>query len=210
MGYRTGITHGERVKPIALSYPVGFKKRGKNGEELFMIARKQHYGEKGAGRGWGITRTREIKKMYNKDQHSCHVCSSDPCLNVVVKWGKEGKPKGYKMNGFEGEEKGGGECLNSSNKPSSPKSRSTLYKEKVTPQSDDPEKTVPSKTSDSSFSWKSYEEDGGPTPDGNSLPLPSYAQVAEVEKLGGVVNYLSVYTDDIDCIGPDEDILNDI
>lgn len=34
-------THGERVKPIALSYPVGFKKRGKNGEELFMIARKQ-------------------------------------------------------------------------------------------------------------------------------------------------------------------------
>ena len=34
--------------------------------------------------------------------------------------------------------------------------------------------------------------------------------MAEVEKLGGVVNYLSVYTDDIDCIGPDEDILNDI
>jgi hypothetical protein len=44
-------THGERVKLIALSYPVGHKKRGKNGEELFMIARKQHYGEKGAGRG---------------------------------------------------------------------------------------------------------------------------------------------------------------
>ena len=205
-------THGERVKPIALSYPVGFKKRGKNGEELFMIARKQHYGEKGAGRGWGITRTKEIKKMYNTDQYSCHVCSSDPCLNVVVKWGKEGKPKGYKMHGFEGEEMEGGGCLDTSDKPSSPKSRPTPPQNsriKTTTRRDNPEKTVPS-TSDSSFSWKSYEEDGGPTPDGNSLPLPSYAQVAEVEKLGGVVNYLSVYTDDIDCIGPDEDILNDI
>ena len=25
-------THGERVKPIALSYPVGFKRKGKDGE----------------------------------------------------------------------------------------------------------------------------------------------------------------------------------
>ena len=90
-------THGERVKPLALSYPVGFKRRGGDGEELFMIAHRQHYGEKGAGRGWGITRTAEIKKMYNSGRYSCHVCSSDPCLNVVVKWGKGGKPKGFNM-----------------------------------------------------------------------------------------------------------------
>jgi hypothetical protein len=92
--------HGERVKPIALSHPVGCKKRGKNGEELFMIARKQHYDEKEAGRGWGITRTKEIKKMYNAEKFSCHVCSSDPCLNVVVRWWKEGKPNGHKMGGL--------------------------------------------------------------------------------------------------------------
>ena len=89
-------THGERVKPLAMHYPVGFKRRGENGEELYMIAHRQHYGEKGAGRGWGITRTSKIKEMYNTDNFSCHVCSSDPCLNVVVKWGKEGKPKGIK------------------------------------------------------------------------------------------------------------------
>ena len=87
-------THGERVKPLALNYPVGFKRRGDNGEELFMVAHRQHYGEKGAGRGWGITRTSKLREMYNTSNFSCHVCASDPCLNVIVKWGKGGKPKG--------------------------------------------------------------------------------------------------------------------
>jgi hypothetical protein len=53
------------------------------------------------------------------------------------------------------------------------------------------------------FSWKNYEKDEGPTPDGNSLPLPSYAQVKEVERLGRVVNYTSVHADEIGCVGPD-------
>ena len=210
-------THGERVKPIALSYPVGYKKRGKNGEELFMIARKQHYGEKGAGRGWGITRTKEIKKMYNTEKFSCHVCSSDPCLNVIVRWGKEGKPNGYKMDGFEVEKSQGGECLNPTNQPSSPKSRSAHPKNIKEAPPRGAIKMSPEKigfdnpgSSSSRFSWKNYEKDEGPTPDGNSLPLPSYAQVKEVERLGGVVNYMSVYADDIDCVGPDEGVLKEI
>jgi hypothetical protein len=204
--------HGERVKPLALSSPTGFKRRGKNGEELFMIARRQHHGEKGAGRGWGLTRTKEIKKMYNSDRHSCHACSSDPCLNVIVRWGKEGKPVGCKMDGFEGEKSGGGACLNTSNQPSSPKSllpsSFSTAKEKLT--------VTGQSRSDfdgpvtGSFSWKFFEEDGGPTPNGNSLLLPSYAQVKEVKRLEGVVSYTFVYTDDIDCVGPDEGVLEEM
>ena len=49
--------------------------------------------------------------MYNTEKHSYHVCSSGPCLNVIVRWGKEGKPNGYKMDGFEGEKSQGGGML---------------------------------------------------------------------------------------------------
>jgi hypothetical protein len=115
-----------------MPYDTGFKRRGKNGEELFVIARRHRCGEKGAGKGWGTTRTKETSRC------SCRVCSSGPCLNVVVRWGKEGKPVGCKMDGFEGEKSGGEPCLNPSNLPSSPNSNSPLpssfstAKEKVT------------------------------------------------------------------------------
>ena len=268
-------THGERVKPIALSYPVGFKRRGGNGEELFMIAHRQHYGEKGAGRGWGITRTTKIKEMYNTQEYSCHVCASDPCLNVVVKWGKGGKPKGVSQvvirnvvagHGVrEGVPKGSPPDSQTNSTPPRPPPSLLFcenektehdHKKETKPQNDemppanisyDMKRATVSHTKTScegasasrgkanqGFQWKTSPGDAvffenlllqnsadatgahqnqadiGPTPDGNSLPIPMYATVVEVASWGGVVSYLSVYTDDIDYVGPDEGILEEI
>ena len=145
---KTAYLFGERVKPIALSYPAGFR-RTRNGKELFMIARRGHYGELNAGRMWAETRTKNVMKMYNTYEWSAHMCRTDPCLNVVTYWPK-GKPKGFRWC-----ENDGGELL----------------------------------------------------PEGESLPPVVCKTVSQVEKLGGVVSYLSTYTDDIDAVGPDEEVL---
>ena len=259
-------TWGERVKPIALSYPVGFKRRGDNGEELFMVAHRQHYGEKGAGRGWGKTRTQKIREMYNTASYSCHVCSSDPCLNVVVKWGGKGKPNNVgsvKVAGVGGASSvgGGGSNLSTQPPPSHQNTKDeneqnlagararqrqsgwpadfahlAKLKTGMIPHPVDGSKDgvngdlASDKKVSPAFHWKNYprgaelseeiskensKKCSGPsygslTPDGNSLPLPSYATVEQIESWGGVVSYLSVYTDDIDCVGPDEGVLEEI
>lgn len=56
------------------------------------------------------------------------------------------------------------------------------------------------------FRW--CENDGGELlPEGESLPPVVCKTVSQVEKLGGVVSCLSMYTDDIDAVGPDEEAL---
>lgn len=61
------------------------------------------------------------------------------------------------------------------------------------------------------FQWKFVDENCKINPtDFQSLPKPQYMTVEDVERLGGVVNYLSVYTDDIDCVGPDMGVLEEI
>ena len=145
---KTAYLFGERVKPVALSYPVGFR-RTRDGKELFMIARRGHYGELNAGRMWAETRTKNVLKMYNSDKWSVHICKTDPCLNVVTYWPK-GKPAGFR--------------------------------------------------------W--CENDGGElSPEGDILPPVVCKTIQQVEDLGGVVSYLSIYTDDIDAVGPDEEVL---
>ena len=148
---KTAYLFGERVKPVALSYPAGFR-RSRNGEDLFMIARRGHYGELNAGRMWAKTRTKNVLEMYNTNEWSVHICKTDLCLNVVTHWPK-GKPVGFKW------------CEN---------------------------------------------EGGELSPEGGNLPTVSCSTVLQAEKLGGVVSYLSIYTDDIDAVGPDEDVLEKI
>ena len=148
---KTAYLFGERKKPVCLSYPTGFR-RTKNGEDLYMIARRGHYGEINAGRMWAETRTKNILKMYNSDEWSVYTCKTDPCLNVITHW-PNGKPPG--------------------------------------------------------FSWKTS---GGTELDaeGSFLPKVEFKTVKEVKAAGGIVSYMSVYTDDIDVVGPDEKVLEKI
>ena len=145
---KTAYLFGERVKPVCLSYPVGFR-REKDGEELFMVARRGHYGEINAGRMWAETRTKQILKMYDSPNWSVHICKSDPCLNIITHW-PNGKPAGFKWRTF------GDENLD---------------------------------------------------PEGGNLPSVHHKTVEEVKKMGGITSYMSVYTDDIDVVGPDEKVL---
>ena len=61
---KTAYLFGERVKPVCMSYPAGFR-RERDGEPLYMVARRGHYGEVNAGRMWAETRTKKIRQMYN-------------------------------------------------------------------------------------------------------------------------------------------------
>lgn len=148
---KTAYLFGERKKPVCLSYPTGFR-RTKNGEDLYMIARRGHYGEINAGRMWAETRTKNILKMYNSDEWSVYICKTDPCLNVITHW-PNGKPPG--------------------------------------------------------FSWKTS-GDTELDAEGSFLPKVEFKTVKEVKAAGGIVSYMSVYTDDIDVVGPDEKVLEKI
>ena len=148
---KTAYLFGERKKPVCLSYPQGFR-RDKNGEALFMVARRGHYGEINAGRMWAETRTKKILEMYDDKTWSVHICKTDPCLNVITYW-PDGKP--------------------------------------------------------TNFQWKSF----GNEPldaEGTKLPSALFKTTEEVKRMGGITSYMSVYTDDIDVVGPDKEVLEKI
>ena len=148
---KTAYLFGERVKPVCLSYPVGFR-RDRNGEPTYMVARRGHYGETNAGRMWAETRTKKILQMYENENWSVYICKTDPCLNVITYW-PNGKP--------------------------------------------------------SNFRWK---EEGKQelTAEGTELPVPEFKTTEEVARMGGITSYMSVYTDDIDVVGPDKNVLEKI
>ena len=148
---KTAYLFGERVKPVCLSYPAGFR-RDKDGEALYMVARRGHYGETNAGRMWAETRTKKILQMYDGPKWSVYICKTDPCLNVITYW-PDGKPQHFK--------------------------------------------------------WKSN-GDAELNAEGTSLPSPAFKTADEVTKMGGITSYMSVYTDDIDVVGPDKDVLEKI
>jgi hypothetical protein len=148
---KTAYLFGERVKPVCLSYPVGFR-RAKDGEDLYMVARRGHYGEMNAGRMWAETRTKKILEMYDNKNWSVYICKTDPCLNVITHW-PDGKPDG--------------------------------------------------------FTWKTLGDEMLDA-EGTCLPSVNFETVEKVKEKGGITSYMSVYTDDIDVIGPDPEVLEKI
>ena len=72
---------------IALRYPVGFR-RQKDGQETYMLLKKNLYGHPAAARAWTKTRDAFIEEEFNKDGWRCVKCIMDPCLFRFTK-GKE-------------------------------------------------------------------------------------------------------------------------
>ena len=72
---------------IALRYPIGFR-RQKDGQETYMLLRKNLYGHPAAARAWTKPRDAFIEDEYNKDGRRCVKCITDPCLFRFTK-GKE-------------------------------------------------------------------------------------------------------------------------
>jgi hypothetical protein len=99
---KTACLFGERKKPACSSCPLGFR-RTKNGEDLYIIARRGHCGEINAGRTWAETRTKNILKMHDSEEWSVHTCKTDPRLNVITCW-PEGKPRGFSWKTLGNEE----------------------------------------------------------------------------------------------------------
>ena len=95
---RLAYTWGEREggHKIALSYPPGFRRWNSEGEELFMISHRAHYGLSPAGREWFNTRQKALLELLNNEQFSSFVAKSEPCLMSIVHWPK-GKPTNFKL-----------------------------------------------------------------------------------------------------------------
>lgn len=69
-------------KRIALKYPDGFKRRDENGNELYMLMKKNLYGHPAASRAWSEHRDAYIMKHFNQPggEWTCRQCDMDPCL----------------------------------------------------------------------------------------------------------------------------------
>jgi len=72
-------------KLIAVKYPDGFKRYNEDGEELFMLLKKNIYGHPAASRAWSKTRDAYLMKRFNsKDKDgtvwTCKRTRMDPCL----------------------------------------------------------------------------------------------------------------------------------
>jgi hypothetical protein len=65
---------------IALSYPEGYRRVNEQGEELYMIMRKNLYGHPGAARAWTRERDQQLLKHFNEDGWACTQSRMDPCL----------------------------------------------------------------------------------------------------------------------------------
>ena len=76
-------------KLLALKYPDGFQEyHPETGEELFLILRKNLYGDPAAGRLFGKARDKVLLKKFNSDGFHCTRCRMDPCLFVITYEGK--------------------------------------------------------------------------------------------------------------------------
>ena len=65
---------------IALSYPEGYRRMNEQGEELFMVMRKNLYGHPGAARAWTRERDQQLLKHFNEEGWTCTQSNMDPCL----------------------------------------------------------------------------------------------------------------------------------
>jgi site-specific DNA-cytosine methylase len=69
---------------IALSYPEGYRKMDEQGEELFMIMRRNLYGHPAAARAWTRERDSQLLKHFNEDGWTCTQTRMDPCLFLIT------------------------------------------------------------------------------------------------------------------------------
>ena len=69
---------------IALSYPDGYKRTDENGEELFMVMRKNLYGHPAAARAWERERNTQLLTAFNKAGWTCKSPRMDPCLFAIT------------------------------------------------------------------------------------------------------------------------------
>ena len=65
---------------IALSYPEGYCRTNEQGEELYMIMRKNLYGHPAAARAWTKERDTQLLNHFNCEGWTCKQSRMDPCL----------------------------------------------------------------------------------------------------------------------------------
>ena len=65
---------------IALSYPEGYRRVNDQGEELYMIMRKNLYGHPAAARAWTKERDTQLLSHFNSEGWTCMQSRMDPCL----------------------------------------------------------------------------------------------------------------------------------
>ena len=72
-------------KLLALKFPDGFQEYDEvTGEELFIILRKNLYGDPQAGRLFGKARDKALLEKFNDNGWHCTRCRMDPCLFVIT------------------------------------------------------------------------------------------------------------------------------
>ena len=81
---------------IALSYPPGLRRWNADGEQLYMVSHRSHYGLGPAGRTWFNTRQTKLLKMFNTKHWQSFVCTSEPCLMTMVHF-PNGVPPDFKL-----------------------------------------------------------------------------------------------------------------
>jgi hypothetical protein len=81
---------------IALSYPPGLRRWNADGEQLYMVSHRSHYGLGPAGRTWFNTRQSKLLKMFNTKHWQSFVCTSEPCLMTMVHF-PNGVPPDFKL-----------------------------------------------------------------------------------------------------------------
>ena len=69
---------------IALSYPDGYQRRTPEGDELFMVMRKNLYGHPAAARTWTEERDRRLLRHLNENGWTCKQTRMDPCMFVMT------------------------------------------------------------------------------------------------------------------------------
>jgi hypothetical protein len=76
-------------KLLALMHPNGFQEYDLvTGEELFIILRKNLYGDPAVGQLFGKAGDKVIMEKFNCDGWTCWRCKMDPCLFVIQRDGK--------------------------------------------------------------------------------------------------------------------------
>ena len=100
---KLAYTWGEREGgyKIALSYPMGFRRWNSEGEALYMISHRSHYGLAPAGREWFNTRQTKLLKIFNDKKFSSAVCKSEPCLMTIIYWPSGNKPKDFNLKDWD-------------------------------------------------------------------------------------------------------------
>jgi hypothetical protein len=81
---------------IALSCPPGLRRWNTDGEQLYMVSHRSHYGLGPAGRTWFNTRQTKLLQMLNTKHRQSFVCASEPCLLTMVHFPK-GVPPDFKL-----------------------------------------------------------------------------------------------------------------